>query len=65
MAYIFKKTPDEHNAHDITSVTISVAHNEVSLDALLEVFTEFLKACSWAVDGTLQVVPDEEEEVPL
>jgi hypothetical protein len=62
MAYEFRKTRDKDNNFDVTSVTVLLEHNEHTLDEMLDAFSDFLKACGWSVDGTIEVVPPDEPE---
>jgi hypothetical protein len=58
--YIFKKTRDIDNSHDLTNVEISIDHNDITRSDLLEAFEEFLKACGFAINGTIEVIEEEE-----
>ena len=61
--YIFKKeptTPVMGFNHDTTTVTLETEN--VSLDALLEEFTAFLRACGFSPKGELAFVEEETNE---
>jgi len=57
--YRFIKYRDNSNNYDLTNVLISV-DKDASRDELLEAFANFLRACSFVVDGEIDVVKNEE-----
>ena len=48
--YIFKKTLDKNNPHDISSVTVVIDNNEVTVSEMKEIFYDFLRGCGYIVD---------------
>jgi hypothetical protein len=62
MSYIFIKTRDTKNQHDNTNITIEIPDNDVTLETVLEALEEYLKACGFILNGTLDIVSDDEEQ---
>lgn len=56
--YRFIKYRDNSNTFDFTNVLIGV-EKDASRDELLEAFASFLRACSFSVEGEIEVVKDE------
>lgn len=59
MKFEFKKTKDLDNRFDITDVSISGESD--SLSDIIESFEEFLRACGFVIDGSLDLVYESEE----
>lgn len=58
--YRFIKYRDNSNEYDFTNVLISV-DKDASRDELLEAFASFLRACSFSVEGEIEIVNNENE----
>ena len=58
--YRFIKYSDNSNEYDITNVLISI-DRDASRDELLQAFADFLRACTFVVDGEIDVVKNEEQ----
>ena len=59
MKFEFKKTKDLDNRFDITDVTISGESD--SLSDIIESFEEFLRACGFVINGSLDLVYESAE----
>lgn len=59
MAYKFIKTIDENNKHDIAEIQFTVPSNDVTSTELIELFEDFLKACSFGI-YKLEIVQEPE-----
>lgn len=45
-----------------TNITIEIPDNDVTLETVLEALEEYLKACGFILNGTLDIVSDDEEQ---
>lgn len=57
--YRFIKYRDNSNKYDLTNVLISVDAG-ASREELLEAFAAFLRACTFNVDGEIEVIKEDE-----
>lgn len=55
---ILLKTPDPDNPYDIGEVMMSIEHNDIGVNELLELFDRFAKALSFAYDGEIGIVEE-------
>lgn len=60
MAYIFRKERDPSNPYDVSTVEFQV-DGMLTLPELLEEFGHFLRGCSFALDGEVTVVDEDDE----
>lgn len=60
--YKFIKVRDPNNEFDICDIEIKIDSSSVTLTELVEVFEDFLKSCSYGLDGkSIEIVEKEEE----
>ena len=56
----FYKSHDPDNKYDRTDVLLQT-DNQASIDDLVEMFEEFLKACGYHYAGHFEIVEDDDE----
>ncbi len=59
----FKKTPDPENTHHSATLTMEIP-NDIAWPDLLRFFEEFMRGAGYYFDGTLDIVKEEEDEIP-
>ena len=55
--YILQKIKDPDNKFDIADIVHTIETE--SLDELLEAIADYLRACSFSVDGNLEIVKED------
>ena len=57
--YTLIKTPDKDDQFDTVKVTLE-SDASGTLDSMLGMYADFLRACGFSFDGTIEIVPSED-----
>lgn len=58
----FIKTVKENDEYDHSDITMTIKHNDIDLNTILEEFETFLRAIGYVFDGVVDIVNEKETD---
>lgn len=59
MSYLFRKSRDENNKHDVADIEMAIKDSDASLDTIFENFALFLLGCGFSRESLKKYVDSE------